>query len=160
MVFSFLDPIPTYRTYINKDTGRNTTSNQCCGSALVSVRIRIRIQLFILMRIQVWMDQGVIQCGSGSWSDLLKFKVTKSWIFYMKNILKEGNGPKTYLRKYRNLFERQETTFICKFGQFPCAWIRIRTYFQYGFGTRTASSVQIQIHNTFPSKINNLDKEP
>jgi hypothetical protein len=28
--------------------------NQCCGSALVSKRIRIRIQLFIALRIRIW----------------------------------------------------------------------------------------------------------
>jgi hypothetical protein len=34
--------------------------------------------------------------------------------FYMKNIL-IGIGQKAYLQRYKNLFERQETRFICKF---------------------------------------------
>ncbi len=29
------------------------------------------------------------------------------------------------LRRYNRLFERQETSFLCQFGKFPCSWIRI-----------------------------------
>ncbi len=53
----------------------------------------------------------------------------------MKNILyikvKIGTGIKsknmgTYLRRYKSLFEMQETRFFVDFGQFPCPLIRIR----------------------------------
>ncbi len=46
------------------------------------------------------------------------FKSQKVKFFCMKNIIKVGSRSKTYLRRYKSLFERQETRFICKILSF------------------------------------------
>jgi hypothetical protein len=43
----------------------------------------------------------------------------------MKNIIDVGNRSNTYLQRYKNLFERQETRFICKFWSISLLLVRI-----------------------------------
>jgi hypothetical protein len=77
--------------------------NQCCG--LVSVRIRI--QLFISMRI--W--------NLGVESIRIRILVRLLMFFRAKYTLSTGgNSLKNIHTKYKSLFERQKSRFICKFG--------------------------------------------
>jgi hypothetical protein len=57
---------------------------------------------------------------------LVRFKDTKSGIFTWKIYLNYVIGPRNILTKVKKPFWRQETRFICKFGQFPCSRIRIQ----------------------------------
>ncbi len=73
------------------------------------------------------------QCGSGSSFYLNSDPdpgqtVTKSWIFTW-DLLKVGNRSKnipTNLQRYKSLFEGKKPGLLVNFGQFLCAWIRIR----------------------------------
>jgi hypothetical protein len=68
-----------------------------CGSALVSIRIRIRIQLFISMRIRI---QGAKRIQI---RDILTSH--KIFYFYMKNVLKvQSNRSKTIPTKVKKPF--------------------------------------------------------
>jgi hypothetical protein len=57
------------------------------------------------------------------------------------------NRSKTYLRRYKSLFERLKVRFICKFVSISML-LDPDPHSQYGSGSRTAKSLRIRIHNT------------
>ncbi len=46
---------------------------------------------------------------------LIRLLRHKKLNFYMKNVFKKGKRSKTYLWRYKSIFERQKTRFICQF---------------------------------------------
>jgi hypothetical protein len=99
------------------------------------MRIRIRIQLFTSMQIRIWI--------------LVKLCHHKNLIFYMNNRLHGGNGIKTYLRKYKSLFESQEIKFLLNLGHFPCSLIRVPKTVRIRIQERAKSiRIRIRLHNT------------
>ncbi len=88
----------------------------CCGSALVSVRIRI--QLFISMRIRILSDPDLERQTLPS----RKVELSHENMGHLSRY-----GYKTYpLRyNYKSLFEMLECLFV-NFGKFLYSWIRIR----------------------------------
>ncbi len=56
-----------------------------------------------------------------------------------------GIGHKTYLFRYKSLFERLEIRLIWNFGRFLCSWIQIRIP---NTRARRAKSMRIRINNT------------
>ncbi len=95
------------------------TENQCCGTALVSMRFPYPDPAFNL-NADPGSQTNADPCASrsGSWYDLA---VTKRKIFDMKNILYLGTVicHKTYLRRYKCYFERLEfrLIFFVQFSQ-------------------------------------------
>jgi hypothetical protein len=55
--------------------------------------------------------------------------------FYIKNIPKVGNRYKTYIQRYKNLFERQNTRFVCKTWSISVL-LDPDPYFHYGSGSK------------------------
>jgi hypothetical protein len=94
----------------------------CSDFSLVSMRIRLRIQLFTSTRIQIRgrTNAEPSRSGSGFWSNLIK-----SWFFYMNNITYGGNRSKNIPTWAKSLFERLEIKFLLNLGHFPCSLIRV-----------------------------------
>jgi hypothetical protein len=76
--------------------------------------MRIRIQLFISLRIQI-RNGGAKPMRIYADPDLGETLKTQNVQFFIKNILTPKIGQKTYQRRYESLFESQETRFICLF---------------------------------------------
>jgi hypothetical protein len=78
--------------------------------------MRIRIQLFISMRIPTRIRiQEAKSKRIQADPDPDQTFLSKSCIFTLKNILKEGKMSKNIPMKVKSLFERQKTSFVCKF---------------------------------------------
>jgi hypothetical protein len=74
----------------------------------ISRRIRFQIQIFISMRIQIWI-------------------LVRLFEFYSKNILKVGNRSKKHTCEGTTaLLKGRKPGLFVNFGKFPCSWIRIR----------------------------------
>jgi hypothetical protein len=73
------------------------------------VSMQIRIQLFISIRIRIRIH------GVNPDHDQTVPLLTKSWNFYMKLYFMKVIDHKTYLRRYKTLFQRLEIRFICEF---------------------------------------------
>ncbi len=94
---------------------------RCCGHALVSMRVRIRI--------------------------LVKLLVTKIWICTRKMSYKQVIGRKTYLQRYKSIFERyDETRYIYLFWSFSLL-LDPDPHSQYGCaqGSRKAKAMRIRV---------------
>ncbi len=125
--------------------------SQCCGCALVSVRIQNRIHILIWLRIRIRIQEAKpmrIQTDPDPDPDKT-FGSQKSWIFTWKiyrYFKKVGKRSKNIPTKVQKPFWKAKTRFICKFWSISIILdLDPNPHSQYGSGSKIGSQMNADL---------------